>query len=162
MENLEENVYAKKYLVNYRYLSPQGKIASYSQDLKCVNSEQTGDVNKNQDISSHRSYRDHNQSGSTKYRVVENVASNTPSLSSKHSLSNSDCPEPKLKKLKPGCYELEEEEEVRELESLAKLKSDLVMERFTDLSSETEADLAWLSKVVAQDHSYHRRRGVQF
>ena len=34
------------------------------------------------------------------------------------------------------------------------------MERFADLSS--QAELAWLSKVVAQDHAYNRRRGVQF
>jgi len=33
MENLEEDVYAKKYLVNYRYISSEGKCASFSQDL---------------------------------------------------------------------------------------------------------------------------------
>lgn len=177
MENLEENVYAKKYLVNYRYLSSEGKCPSFTQDFKCVNTDQpgSGDVNKNQSFSDREkecfpspgSYQSH-QCSSTNY-MVENVPSDSdvPSLSSKHSLSDGDHTEHKLKKLKLDCFELEEvndaglcADEVSELENFAKLKSDLAMESFTDLSA--ESDLGWLNKVVAQDHSYHRRRAVQF
>ena len=181
MDNMEENVYAKKYLVSYRYSSPEGKRASFSRDLKCVNNDQTGrprDVNKNKSFSNLEGDCPSSPSSyvtqdavSTKYSV-ENVQSqvpSSPSLSSKHSLCNGDYQEPRLKRLKQDCYELEEVSEaglslcpgeVSELGELEKLQRNLVMETFTDLSS--QPDLSWLTKVVAQDHNYNRRRGVQF
>ena len=174
MENLEEDVYAKKYLVNYRYISSEGKCASFSQDFECVNQDQAGDVNKNKSFTdreeenlSSSPYQTH-ESSSTKY-ILENVqpSSSLSPLSSKHSLSNGDHHEPRLKKFKHDCCELEEVDDaglcsadVSELENLSNSESSLVMERFSDLSS--QAELAWLSKVVAQDHAYNRRRGVQF
>ena len=182
MDNMEENVYAKKYLVSYRYSSPEGKCASFSRNLRCVNNDQTGtprDVNKNKSFSDLEggcpstpgSYVAQD-AVSTKY-TVENGQSQVPSpsssLSSKHSLSNGDYQEPRLKRLKQDCYELEEVSEAGpglcpveagELGELEKLKGNLAMETFTDLSSQSE--VGWLSKVVAQDHNYNRRRGVQF
>ena len=187
MDNMEENVYAKKYLVSYRYSSPEGKCASFSRDLKCVNNDQTGrprDINKNKSFSNLEGDCPSSPSSyvtqdavSTKY-IVENVQSQvpssssspSPSLSSKHSLCNGDYQEPRLKRLKQDCYELEEVSEagpglcpveVSELGELEKLQRNLDMETFTDLSS-PQPDLSWLTKVVAQDHNYNRRRGVQF
>ena len=180
MDNMEENVYAKKYLVRYGYSSSEGKCASFSRDLKSVNNEQTGaprDVNKNQSFSDQEGDCPSSPSScgtqdavSTNY-IVENVQSqvpSSPSLSSKHSLCNGDHPGPRRKRLRSygaASYELEEvcPSELSELQlrKLEKLKRNLVMETFTDLSS--PPDPAWLSKVVAQDHNYNReRRGVQF
>ena len=187
MDNMEENVYSKKYLVSYRYSDPEGKCSSFTRGLKRVNNDQKRrpkDLNKNKSFSSLEGDCPSSPSSfvtqdavSTKYSV-ENVQSQvpspSPSLSSKHSLCNGDYQEPRLKRLKQDCYELEEVSEagpglcpveVSELGELDKLKGNLVMETFTDLSSEPEngqADLSWLTKVVAQDHNYNRRRGVQF
>ena len=121
MDNMEENVYSKKYLVSYRYSSSEGKCASFSRDLKSVNNDQTGqprDVNKNKSFSDLEAESPSSPSSygtqdavSTNY-IVENVQSQVPSpsssLSSKHSLSNGDYQEPRLKRLKQDCYELEE------------------------------------------------------
>jgi len=184
MDNMEENVYAKKYLVSYRYSDPEGKCSSFTRGLKSVNNDQTRrrrDLNKNKSFSSLEGDCPSSPSSivtqdavSTKYSL-ENVQSQvpsspSPSLSSKHSLCNGDYQEPRLKRLKQDCYELEEVSEagpglcpveVSELGELDKLKRNhLVMETFTDLSS--QSDPGWLTKVVAQDHNYNRRRGVQF
>ena len=204
MDNMEENVYSKKYLVSYRYSSSEGKCASFSRDLKSVNNDQTGqprDVNKNKSFSDLEAESPSSPSSygtqdavSTNY-IVENVQSqvpSSPSLSSKHSLCNGDYQGPRVKRLKQDCYELEEVSEtgpalspgeVSELGKLEKMKYNserrrrsrsrsrsLVMETFTDLSSpppsgpveSAESDPAWLTKVVAQEHNYNRRRGVQF
>ena len=168
MDNMEENVYAKKYLVSYRYSSPEGKCASFSRDLRCVNNDQKGtprDVNKNKsfsalegDCASSPSSYVTQEAVSTNY-IVENVQSQvpspspSPSLSSKHSLCGGDYQEPRLKRLKQDCYELEEVSEAG--------PGNLAMETFTDLNS-SSPDPLWLTKVVAQDHNYNRRRGVQF
>ena len=156
MEDLEENAYAKKYLVNYRYVSSARKCDSVSQDFNCVSNAQTGDVNKNksfanrdqEQLSSQASYP--SQPSSTKY-ILENVQSILPSMSSKHSLSNGHDPQPVLKRFKHDCCELEEVND-----------AGLCSEEVSDLVTEPREELAWLVKVVARDHSYHRRRGVQF
>jgi len=159
MENLQENVSANKYLVSYRYVSSASKVESFSQDFKCVNNALTGDVNKNktftnreeESLSAQGSYPSQ-QPSSTKY-ILENVQSVLPSLSSKHPLSNGRAQQPVLKRFKHDCCELEE---VNDAGLCSEEVSDLVMEKFP------QEELAWLAKVVAQDHTYHQRRGVQF
>ena len=185
MTGTGDNIYAKQYLVNYRIVSSTEKRKKQRCNKEIL--VQSGDreelfiedMNKNSDCG-HEEYRSH--SGNSSYdsqltksiSKLENTTKLVQTVSKKRLHFKEDVTsiskEPKTKKVKHDCFELEEvndtgqcSEEVNgedATEHSDEEKNEEIsdgMEMFNDLTEDIDY-AKWLAKVVAHDHDYYGQR----
>ena len=183
MNKPSENIYSKKYLTNYRLLSPKQESKrkkcklENDEDLVQYSHSPVTQLEMSENISDCSIItEDFSSCISQESQSLQNVDNNLTVVqlkSEKRGCSNNILPGNKSKKIKPNCYELEEVNDTGDVTSDEAVdtsgsdedKNDDInedMETFNDLSEKISgfdpADDKWRAKVVAHDHDYYGSR----
>ena len=182
MNGTGSNIYAKQYLVNYRILSSSEKRKRRRCDKEVLvpsdDSEELfiEDMNKNSDcgLEQYRSQSGNSSFDSQITKSINNLEDSTEvvqTVSKKrlHFKEDVTSKEPKTKKVKHDCFELEEVNDTGQcsevnsddaIENSDEDKNEEIsedMEMFNDLTDDIDY-VKWLAKVVAHDHDYYGQR----